>query len=147
MTLNWGTGMAATYIVFASATGGFVVFAMNRPVALDSPDNYADSLREDQQLAAIRNVQELRTPPVVEWNGSDRIRISMPAGYSADARGSVTLYRASDVSADRTFELQPNVRGTQEIAADHLTRGLWLVKLRWSLNGRDYYFEQPVTLR
>jgi hypothetical protein len=147
MTLNWGTGIAATYIVFATATGGFVVFAMSRPVALVSPDYYADSLREDQQLAAIRNAQALTSPPAVEWNGIDRIRVSIPPGQSPVAKGSVTLYRASDVAADRTSELKVSVEGTQDIRTDNLARGLWLVKLRWSAEGREYYFEQPVMLR
>ena len=147
MTLNWGTGIAATYIVFATATGGFVVFAMSRPVALVSPDYYADSLREDQQLAAIRNAQALTTPPAVEWNGIDRIRVSIPPGQSRGAKGSLTLYRASDVAADRTSELKVSVEGTQDIRTDNLARGLWLVKLRWSAEGREYYFEQPVMLR
>jgi hypothetical protein len=147
MTLNWGTGIAATYIVFATATGGFVMFAMSRPVALVSPDYYADSLREDQQLAAIRNAQALTTPPAVEWNGTDRIRVSIPPGHSPGAKGSVTLYRASDVAADRTSDLKVSVQGTQDIRTDNLARGLWLVKLRWSAEGREYYFEQPVMLR
>jgi hypothetical protein len=37
MTLNWGTGIAATYIVFAMATGGLVVFWLLRPVGLLTP--------------------------------------------------------------------------------------------------------------
>jgi hypothetical protein len=147
MTLNWGTGIAATYIAFATATSGFVVFAMNRPVSLVSPDYYADSLREDQQLAAIRNAQTLAISPVIEWDGRDRIRVSIPAAQASTARGSITLYRASDVSADRTLDLKPSVRGEQDVQVDHLSRGLWLVKLRWSAEGRDYYFEQSVTLR
>ena len=147
MTVNWGTGIAATYIIFAAATGGFVAFAMSRPVSLVSPDYYADSLREDQQLAAIRNAQALATPPTVQWDGQDRIHISVPAAHASEARGSVTLYRASDVSADRTFDLTPDIQGGQDIRIRNLAKGLWLVKLRWSVNGREYYFEQPVTLR
>jgi FixH len=147
MTLNWGTGIAATYLVFATGTGAFVVFAMSRPVALVSPDYYADSLREDQQLAAIRNAQELSTPPAIVWNGIDRIRVSIPPAHRTGVTGAVTLYRASDVSADRTFDLKISEQGTQDIRSDNLARGLWLVKLRWSVEGREYFFEQPVTLR
>lgn len=147
MTVNWGTGIAATYLAFAAATSGFVVFAMNRPVSLVSPDYYADSLREDQQLAAIRNTEALDTPPSVHWDGHDRIQIALPAAHAPVARGAITLYRASDVSADRTIDLQPDVNGAQNIRVRDLARGLWVVKLRWSANDRDYYFEQPVTLR
>ena len=147
MTVNWGTGIAATYIVFAAATSGFVVFALNRPVSLVSADYYAESLREDQQLAAIRNTQALETPPTVQWTEHDRIHISVPVVQASVARGSITLYRASDVSADRTFDLKADARGAQDVSVQGFARGLWLVKLRWSANGREYYFEQPITFR
>ena len=146
MTVNWGTGIAAVYIAFAAATSGFVVFAMSRPVSLVSPDYYADSLREDQQLAAIRNTQALQTPPAIRWTAPDRIHISVPDTQSI-ARGSITLYRASDVSADRTFDLRLDAHGQQDVTVQGLARGLWLVKLRWAANGREYYFEQPITLQ
>jgi hypothetical protein len=147
MSLNWGTGVAATYIAFAAATSGFVVFAMNRPVSLVSPDYYADSLREDQQLAAIHNTQALETSPAVQWNRHDDIAVSIPIAHASVARGSITFYRASDVSADRTFDLKPNARGEQDVPVRDLARGLWVVKLRWSAEGRDYYYEQPLMLR
>jgi len=147
MTVNWGTGIAATYLAFAAATSGFVVFAMNRPVSLVSPDYYADSLREDQQLAAIRNAQALDTAPSIHWNEHDRVQISIPAAHAPAAKGSITLYRASDVAADRAFDLRPHVNGAQDIRVRDLARGLWVVKLRWSVDCREYYFEQPLTLR
>jgi hypothetical protein len=147
MTVNWGTGIAATYIAFAAATSGFVVFALNRPVSLVSPDYYADSLREDQQLTAVRNAQALETPPSIHWNEHDSVQVSIPAAQAPTARGSITFYRASDVAADRTFDLKPNVNGAQDIRVRDLARGLWVVKLRWSADGHEYYFEQPMTLR
>lgn len=147
MTVNWGTGIAATYIAFAAATSGFVVFAMNRPVSLVSPDYYAESLREDQQLAAIRNTQALETSPAVQSDGHDGIQVSIPVAHASVARGSITFYRASDVSADRTFDLKPNAQGWQNVRVRDFARGLWLVKLRWSAEGREYYYEQPVMLR
>ena len=147
MRVNWGVGLAAAYLGFAAATSGFVAFAMSRPVSLVSPDYYAESLREDDHLAARRNAQLLGSALAVNWDGGDRIRISVPASHAHAARGSVTLYRASDVAADRTFAFGPDARGTQHVAVGTLARGLWLVQLRWSVNGRDYYFEQPVTLK
>lgn len=147
MTMNWGTGIAATYIAFAAATSGFVVFAMNRPVSLVSPDYYADSLREDQQLAAIRNTQALETAPSVEWTGRDWVQICVPAAHAPLARGSITFYRASDIDADRTFDLRLNGNGEQDVTVRDFARGLWVVQLRWSANGREYYFEQPIMLR
>ncbi|HEU4938761.1 MAG TPA: FixH family protein [Vicinamibacterales bacterium] len=147
MRVHWGVGLATAYIGFAAATSGFVAFAMSRPVSLVSPDYYAESLREDEHLAARRNAQLLGSEVAVNWDGGDRIRISVPASQAQAARGSVTLYRASDVAADRTFAFRPDDTGKQDVTVGTLVRGLWLVQLRWSVEGRDYYFEQPVTLK
>ena len=147
MRINWGVGIAATYILFATATGGFVAFAMNRPVSLVSPDYYADSLREDQHLAATRNAQALGSALAVTTDGRDRILVSVPSADVPRMRGTVTLYRASDAAADRTFALHPDSKGKQDVNVSSVARGLWLVQLRWSVETVDYYFEQPVILK
>jgi len=147
MRINWGVGIAATYILFATATGGFVAFAMSRPVSLVTRDYYADSLREDQHLAATQNAQVLGTTLEIASDGRDRIRISLPPAHAPVIPGTVTLYRASDAAADRAFPLIPDLKGEQEVNVRELPRGLWLVQLRWKANGRDYYFERPVILK
>lgn len=147
MRISWGVGIAATYILFATATGGFVAFAMHRPVSLVSPDYYADSLREDQHLAATRNAQALGTALAVKTDGRDRVYVSLPPAYGPRLRGTVTLYRASNAAFDRTFALHPDSKGKQDVNVSGIARGLWLVQLRWSVDGVDFYFEQPVILK
>ena len=147
MRINWGMGMGVTYVVFAMATGGFVAFAMSRPVSLVRADYYAESLREDQHLAAIRNAQTLGRTLAVKSDERDRIRVSVPASHARDPRGSVTLYRASDAAADQTFPFHPDSKGDQDVTVSNFLRGLWLVQVRWSVDGRDYYVEEPVILK
>ena len=83
MRVNWGTGIATAYVIFATATSGFVAFAMSRPVSLVSRDYYAESLREDQHLAARRNAAALGSGVAVTWDGHDRLEISVPASHAA----------------------------------------------------------------
>jgi hypothetical protein len=147
MKWNWGTGLAVTYIAFASATIGFVVFAMNRPVSLVRPDYYAESLREDQQIAARANARQLGATVSIASEGPDVIRLSIPADQAATARGSIVLYRASDPAADRAFAFTPDAQGSQQIRLNALASGHWIVKLHWTAAGRDYDTEQPVMLR
>ena len=49
--------------------------------------------------------------------------------------------------ADRTIALSPDKSGGQDLAVGEIARGTWLVQLRWSAAGRDYYLEQPVALQ
>jgi hypothetical protein len=147
MRISWGVGITAMYIVFALATSGFVAFAMSRPVSLVSPDYYAESLREDLHLAAIRNARGLGKAVAVTYNGVDRIQLVVPASHARAAQGSVTLYRPSDAAADRTLPLTPSATGDQNVDVRGLARGLWIVQLRWSLDAKEYYVEQPVVLK
>ena len=78
MKWNWGTGIAATYIMFAAATSGFVVFAMSRPVSLVTPDYYAESLREDQLMAARANAQRLGSAVSIAMEGRGVVRLAVP---------------------------------------------------------------------
>jgi hypothetical protein len=146
MKWNWGTGIAATYIAFAVATSGFVVFAMSRPVSLVRPDYYAESLREDQLMAARRNAQQLGSAVSIAAEGRDVIRVAVPAHAGATITGTVTLYRAADPAADRTFTFSPDARGVQDLPVAHLAAGHWIVKLQWTADGHDYYVEQPIVL-
>ncbi len=147
MTMNWGTGMATAYLTFAAATTGFVAFAMSRPVLLVSPDYYADSLREDEHLAARRNAMALGSAVGVTTNGRDRVHVAIPVSQTSGMKGSVTLYRASDPAADRTIPLDLDAAGGQDLHVGALRRGAWVVQLRWSSGGRDYYIEKAVVLR
>lgn len=147
MTLNWGTGIAAAYLTFAAATSGFVAFAMTRPVLLVRSDYYADSLKEDQHLAARRNALSLGAAVDVTTNGRDCIHVAIPPGHAEEARGAVTLYRASDPAADRTIALKVDRAGRQDLSVGDIVRGAWTVQVRWSAGGREYETETAVVLR
>jgi nitrogen fixation protein FixH len=140
---NWGTAIAVTYTAFAAATTGFVAFAMHRPVDLVSPDYYADSLREDQHMQAVRNARELGASlSIAATDGG--VMLSLPRDQAGTTRGTVTLYRPSDASADRVVALEPDGDGRQRVSLEGLRPGQWLVQIRWNAGGREYYAEKPV---
>lgn len=146
MKWNWGVGIAVTYTVFAAATSGFVVFAMNRPVSLVRSDYYAESLREDQLMAARARARELGPAVSISVQEGQTVRLTVPPRDLASLAGTVTFYRASDPAADRTLALSPEPTGVQNVDVSTLRAGHWVVKLEWTAAGRAYYFEQPVVL-
>ncbi len=147
LQMNWGTGAALAYVLFAGATMAFVIFAVRRPVDLVAPDYYAQSLRQDAQMDAVRNARDLHdTASVVQAN--DRaVLVSVPAAQVPTARGTVTLYRASDASADRVVALATDGAGRQRVSLDGLKPGVWSVRVRWTAAGREFYLEQRVVAR
>jgi hypothetical protein len=145
--MNWGTGIALAYAAFATATLTFVAFAVRRPVDLVAADYYAQSLRQDQQIDAVRNARGLGGAASIVQSGARAAVVSIPAAHAASARGTVTLYRASDASADRVVDLRTDAAGGQRISLDGLPPGVWSVRVRWSAAGRDFYLEERVFAR
>jgi hypothetical protein len=147
ITFNWGTGIALVYAAFAAATTGFVAFAMNRSVDLVSPDYYAQSLQQDRKMEAEQNALMLRPAPSVEQPSGRMAVLSLPADHAGSAHGQLTLYRPSDARVDVALPLALDVTGRQQISLEGIVAGRWILQVRWSAGGREYYFEQPVTVR
>jgi nitrogen fixation protein FixH len=144
---NWGTGIAMVYTAFAAATTGFVTFAMGRPVELVSADYYEQSLKQDGRIAAERNAADVGTTISIDDSNARVATIAFPPSQVRGAQGTVTLYRPSDSRADRTLPLQLGADGVQHVPLDRLAAGRWVVQVRWSSAGRDYYVERGVYLR
>jgi FixH len=144
---NWGTGIGLSYAAFALATIGFVVFAMGRPVVLVRADYYAESLRQDQRMQAVRNARDLGPGVSVTLTSGRDVLVSLPRDQARIAHGIVTLYRASDAAADRVLDLALDADGRQHVSLTGLAAGRWVVQLLWTAGGREYYFEEPVMAR
>lgn len=147
ITFNWGTGVAVVYTAFAVATAGFVTFAMGRSVDLVSADYYAQSLQQDRKMDAERNALLLRPAPAVAQPNGRVAVLSLPAGHAASARGQLTLYRPSDATADFSLPLALDGNGEQRVSLNGIIAGHWILKVRWSAGGREFYVERPVVVQ
>jgi hypothetical protein len=145
--VNWPVGIVVSYCLFAGGTTAVVVYALNRPVDLVSPDYYAQSLQENRQMDAERNAAALQGAASIVQSGDRTVVVSLPPGQAAAARGLVTLYRPSDASADRVLALTTDQDGQQRISLDGLLPGAWSVRVRWAAQGREFYLEQRVVAR
>lgn len=145
---NWGVRIALVYIAFATATIGFVTFAMSQDVDLVSPDYYARSLAHDDRLDAMARADALGDTFRVSASQDGRsVQLTIPAGASTGLRGAVTLYRPSDASADRSYDLALDAAGRQQIAFTDEAAGAWRLQVRWTAATGDYYAERPLVLR
>lgn len=145
MRLNWGAAVAGIYTAFALATTAFVTFAMGRPVDLVQPDYYAQSLRQDERMEAVANAEHLGAMAGIAV--VDRaVEVALPPAHAATAKGTITLYRPSNASADRKAEVSIDAAGRQRVSLDKAAPGLWIVQVAWTAQGRAYYFERQITV-
>jgi len=142
--LHWGIAVAVVYTLFAGSTVGFVVFALSRPVELVSADYYERSLAHDARQAALARATALGDGVRVEPDArGDALTIALPPAHAA-ATGRVTLYRPSDIHADRTVPLALDAAGQQRVPLTGLARGRWLLRLEWTAAGIAYAREQAL---
>ena len=144
--LNWGFGVTAGYVVFASATLAFVIFATRQPIDLVSADYYAQGLQQDQRADAVENVRSLGNQMDIRRASPRQLMLTLPADHVASATGQITLYRPSDARADRALALAVDAQGHQTLALDGLAAGRWTVKVEWTAGGRHYYYETSLQI-
>ncbi|HEY0872074.1 MAG TPA: FixH family protein [Vicinamibacterales bacterium] len=147
MRLNWGTGIALVYGVFAASTVGFVAFAMHQPVDLVSEDYYGQSLRYDERRMALENAAALGPNLVTAAADGRIVTIAFPQDQARGTTGTARLYRPSDSSADRTVPLALDAGGRQQLSLEDLPPGRWIVQVTWSREGRTFYRELEVMAR
>ena len=139
----WLWGTIIIYCLFASSTLGFVFFASSQKVDLVSEDYYKQELQYQYHIETVKRtgVDEKKVKWKVETDGSS-ISFRLPAS----AQGTITFYRPSSSSLDKSFMISPDVDGVQKIRLQGLASGLWKVKIAWKVESISYYDEMNVII-
>ena len=148
MRLHWGTGIAATYLAFAAATSGFVVFAMSQRVELVRPDYYEYSLAHDAHREAAERAAALGDALAIDAAPDGRrVTVAWPRAHASRIRGAIRLYRPSDVTADRRLDATPDAAGRQVVSLAGLAAGRWRLQLEWDVDGVAYAADRDLDAR
>lgn len=146
--MNWGWKIVIFYSAFVAMILGMVFYFMGHKVDLVADDYYKQEIEYQGQIDKMTNARSLNQPIDLEYLTSDRmIRLRFPVEQiQTGIRGKIHLYRPSDSSLDKLFEVKPDSSGVQNISVGSLNRGLWKVKISWSSDGVDFYDEKVITL-
>lgn len=149
LRFHWGVGVALLYTVFALATVGFAIFAVANPAALVSTDYYGEANRHDRRIEATANGRAADADLVMTADEAGRpvAMLRVPPDHHRHSSGTVTWYRPSDASFDRTLPLDIDAQGVQRIALGGVPAGHWRVKVEWNVDGRPFYLERAVMVR
>jgi hypothetical protein len=141
----WPLAITGFFIAAILFIGTFIAFALRQREDLVSADYYEREVRYQSQLDSMNRSQALAAQVVVTYEPIPRrIVITLPIAYRRGAAGSVHLYRPSDARLDREVPLRLDPEGIQRLDATQLPEGLWKVRVKWSVNGQDYFLDQPV---
>ncbi len=144
----WPYAIITYFVIFASALAAWIAYAFRQNMDLVSKDYYQEEVLYQQQLDRVNRTRLLGDEVRVTHDASQRaILITVPAAHARQyVTGRVHLYRPSDAKLDRSVPLSVDSRGHQRIDAQELRAGLWKVRVEWTADGREYFFDQPVVV-
>jgi hypothetical protein len=142
----WPWAIILVFVVFISGTISLVVMACSQKVDLVSADYYEQEIKFQRHIDQLDRTHRLAGNAAVAYEpDSRRIRIVLPSEARAGAiTGRVQLYRPSAAGLDRQFKLEANAEGVQFLDASALQRGLWKVRVSWTVGSTEYFLDQSI---
>jgi hypothetical protein len=139
--MHWGWKITAVYITFVIGILTLVFKASSERVDLVSKDYYAQELAYSKRLEAQRNISLLSSPPVVKIDATT-LHLSLPYECAQAYNCSIHLYCPYNAANDRQFEFP----AAEEIAIPFgdIVKGIYVVKLSFTIGDKDYYYEQAI---
>jgi len=140
--MNWGKWIIVAFVLFAAFIGTLVTVCVKQDVSLVSRTYYQDELVFDQQIARIQNVSALSKKPVItKSNGV--IEVSFDR-FSEMEKGTLTLFRPSDSTKDKSFAIEQDASSKQTFPVDGMAGGMYRARLQWTMGDKEYFLEEII---
>lgn len=148
MKINWGTGIVIGMALFMGFIITLAVKMMNQKVDLVTKDYYEQGIAYEQQIESIKAANALSDKVYCETDYNSRqLRVSFPKDFiGKKTTGKIILFRPSDAKKDLSMPLLLDSSLQQGIALEKLSRGSWRIQIRWQCEGKDYYYEEDITI-
>ncbi len=141
----WPISIVVFFAIAIAFSICFVTWVVRLRDDLVSPDYYEREVRYQTQLDSMNRSLSVASKTVVTFEPAQQaIIITLPEASNAATKGSIHLYRPSDARLDRELPLQLTSNGTQRLDASKLADGLWKVRVKWTVDGKDFFLDQPV---
>lgn len=144
----WPYAIVGYFIVFISAMACWITYAVRNDMELERADYYDHEVRYQAQIDRATRTASIRNEVSVTYKPDQmNLTIALPRDHRRpDTTGELHLYRPSDSRLDQRFPLALGESGVQILNVSDLQRGLWKLRLSWTANGSEYYFDQPLVI-
>jgi len=142
----WPLGIVLAFAIFIAGMATAVAIAITHRDTMVSENYYEQELRfQDQINAAAR--AKISGATIVHDASVRKVNVRLPASPAAEkTSGTIEFYRPAAAELDRTFPLVLKADGTQSLDVSNLAAGSWIVRLRWTAGGQDFYLEQKISV-
>lgn len=144
--LSWGTGIFITLALFVGAMAFVFYISSRQDRSLERNDYYADEMRHQDNIDHRYNFDALQFPLAVVVSDSSVIIVLPPALEGKPIEGNLVFYRPSDHRLDRIQKLKGLAKGNYSFLRSQFITGKYIVKLRFTSNGKGYLTEKELIL-
>ena len=145
--MNWGNRLLITFIVFGSGMIYLVYRSMHTNFELVEKEYYKSELVYQDVIDARKNTERLSTSLQITV---DEVKVGFVFPSEINARaieGDVWFYCAYDEKLDRKFTLKPSGDGEYFISKKLIAAGNYQAKINCKSAGKNYYFEEHISIK
>lgn len=139
--MNWGKGIVIAFLLFATFLAVMVTIMMRQDVDLVSSQYYKEDLAFQQQYERKQNVEALKRKPEITFDQNQFLKVNFHSANRIED-GVLTLFRPSQDELDQNFTLRATADSVQMFQVAALERGVYRAKMKWKMQGMEYYMEQ-----
>jgi len=143
--LNWGTGIAATYLGFVVMILVLVFMSTREKIDLVTSQYYVEELKFQDKIDQIKRANQLSDP--LTWEvAEDDIYIHYPSSLTPESlTGWVSFYCPSNDKNDRKFKINTS-NNTQIIPVLEIPEGRYHLQVAWESGHQKYWKEGVVVI-
>lgn len=144
MKMNWGTGIALVYGLFALTMIAVVFQSRAYDPGLVQKDYYSLDLNYQEHFDKKQNAVNLAKGPEARFIAERQvIQLQFPAELG-QPKGSIKCYRSATVKDDFYLDIRVAQGQQMEIPARDMAGGLWRLDIDWEAGGAKYFNELVV---
>lgn len=143
--MNWGKSIILAFVIFVAFIATLVTVCMRQDVDLVTKEYYKEELVYQSQIDRMAHTAMLEHKPVLRIEGGYILKVSYPDFHRLSS-GVLELFRPSDPSLDKEFELSRTSNGAQYFSTKGMNRGMYRARMRWTMDGQDFFIEQIIHL-
>jgi hypothetical protein len=140
--MNWGKSIVLAFVLFAAFVATLVTICVREDIPLVTKDYYREELMYQQQINRLVHTANLEVKPAIEIE-QGFLKVTY-ADFPRVENGTLTLFRPSDESQDRRFSIDNTDKSVRYFSTEGMQKGMYRAKMRWTINGEEYYIEQIV---
>jgi len=142
--MNWGKSIVVAFILFGAFIGTLVTVCVRQDIHLVTKDYYREELDYQRQIDRIAHTAMLAKKPSIMVEGNF-LKVIYP-DFSRVQKGMLELFRPSDSRMDKLFELRRTSELSQFFSTAGMNKGMYRARLRWTMNGEEFFLEQVIYL-